>query len=241
MIFWILTTPRSGSNFFAGEIWRQLGGRPKSMEFLSESLLRRQTGFVPDTDAPFGSYLDHLMSNESMDGLLAVKLMWGQVETCCKYPDFLPRIQAGKFIFLRRRDTIRQGISFYLAAQTGSWVSSAKSQPVSPEDVPYDYELIARNVARLDSDNAKIERFLSIFGLNAVSAWYEDFLRSPDSESDRIISFLGLSRVSQDEMSTRKVFEAQSTAVNDRFYDRFLADNRARLCGDGSYRGKPLF
>ena len=119
-IFWILTTPRSGSNYVTGEVWRRLGGTPKSMEYFHPESVGRRPDFTPDPAAPVRSYLDYLMPRESLGGLLAVKMLWSQVEACGRYPDFLPQLAGRKIVVLRRRDVLRQGVSLYITRQTGA-------------------------------------------------------------------------------------------------------------------------
>lgn len=84
MIFWILTTPRSGSNYVTGEIWRRLGGEPKPMEYFNHESVASWPDFTPDPAAPVRSYLDYVFARESVGGMLAVKMLWGQMQACCR-------------------------------------------------------------------------------------------------------------------------------------------------------------
>jgi hypothetical protein len=54
MIFWILTTPRLGSNFVTGEIWRRIGGEPRGMEFFDKKAVASHEDFAPGP-APTGN------------------------------------------------------------------------------------------------------------------------------------------------------------------------------------------
>ena len=238
MIFWILTTPRSGSNFITGEIWRRIGGVPRSMEFLSDEAMAQGGDFTPDRDAPVRSYLEHLAARVSHGGVLAVKVLWIQIEACCRYPDFVPALSGRKIIVLRRRDVVGQGVSQYLAFESGAW-TSAKS-PRSHEPVPYDHARISAMVARMELHNAMLYRFVAAFGLDHLTMWYEDFLLDPEAECDRALAYLGMPRTSAP-LSTAETFSRQSTALNEEYRERFLAAERDRFTGDGTYRGPPLF
>lgn len=239
-VFWILTTPRSGSNFVTAELWRRLGGRPKGMEYLSEFGVGQQPDFVPDPDAPVRSYLDHLMRRESFAGVLAVKMLWEQMDLCRKYPDFVSELAGRKIILLQRRDVVRQGISYHLSLQSGWWVSCSTPRIRPPEEVPYDHAAIRAAVKRAENHHAHLRGFLTAFGLEHLHVWYEDFVASPDAEAARIFDHLGLTPTSGT-VPVKTPFERQSSEINERFYERFLADERTRLAGDGSFRGPPIF
>jgi LPS sulfotransferase NodH len=238
MIFWILTTPRSGSNFITGEICRRLGGEPRGMEFFNPASVARRTDFTPDRDAPVHSYLEYLAARESLGGVLAVKMLWIQIEACCGYPDFVPALSGRKILVLRRRDVVRQGVSLYLAFESGAWIST--QAPRSHDTVPYDHEKISAIVARMELHNAMLGRFVTAFGLDHITMWYEDFLAAPEAECDRALAYLGLPRTSAP-LSAAETYSRQSTALNEEYRERFLAAERSRFAGDGTYRGPPLF
>lgn len=239
MNYWIFTTPRSGSNFIAGEIRRRLGGHPLSSEFFNPDSPRRK-GFVPDPDAPVGSYLDFLRARHAIRGILGIKMLWVQIEQCCRYPDFLSAVEGSGIVFLRRRDVIRQGISLFIAQRTGSWTSSKEPTGIGPFDVEYDHDAIGNAVSRLEVSNAHLQRFLVVRRLDHLTVWYEDFAADPDGESARILAHLRLPPFGGP-LSDRQPFAVQATHRNDEFYTRFLEDERRRHSGDGSYRGPPLF
>lgn len=239
-IFWVLTTPRSGSNFVTGEIWRRLGGTPKPMEFFHPESVAMRNDFTPDPAAPVRSYLDCLIPRESLGGVLAVKMLWGQVQACCRYPDFLPQLAGRKVVVLRRRDVLRQGISLYITRQTGAWASGVAPRRRPLEEVPYDHEAIASLVDRMERHNAQLDRFVAAFGLEHLGVWYEDFIADPEAGSARVLDHLGLAPVAGPRPGA-EVFRRQATDLNEELLARFLADERARLCGDGTHRGPPLF
>jgi len=240
MIFWILTTPRSGSNYVTGEIWRRLGGQPKPMEYFNREAVASWPGFTPDRASPVRSYLDFLAARQSMHGILAVKMLWIQVQACCGYPDFIPELEGRRIVCLRRRDLIRQGISLFIMMQTGVWASGVAPRRLPLDEVAYDHDGIAAMVARMELHNALLDRFLTAFDLPHLSVWYEDFAAAPDTEAARVLAHLGLEPAAGP-LPDADVFARQSTGLNERFYERFLADERTRLCGDGTFRGPPLF
>lgn len=240
MIFWILTTPRSGSNYVTGEVWRRLGGEPKPMEYFHPESLACRRDFTPDGESPVRSYLDYLVDREAVGGILAVKMLWIQVQACCRYSDFLAQLAGRKVVRLGRRDVVRQGISLFITLATGAWASGVAPRRLRYDQVVYDYDAIAAQVARMELHNALLDRFLVTAGLDHLSVWYEDFAAAPDAEADRVLTHLGLERAAGP-VPQAEVFARQSAGLNDEFYERFRADERARLCGNGTFLGPPLF
>jgi hypothetical protein len=240
MIVWILSTARSGGSYFASEIWRRLGGTPKGLEYFNPDNVARHPSFVADPARPVGSYLDYLFAHESEAGLLVVKMHAWQVKASCRYPDFITQLDGRKVICLRRRDVIRQGISLYIARHTGIWSSAGASRLPKGDAPAYDFDAISTEIRQTEFQNALLGRLFSVFGLDHLTVWYEDFVADPDAESARVLEYLGLQPApgpwSRDEPFTR-----QSSRLNDEFRERFLADERSRFCGDGTFRGPPLF
>lgn len=135
---------------------------------------------------------------------------------------------------------IRQGISLFITRQTGVWASGVEPRRLRLDEVAYDYDAIASKVARLELHNALLDRFLAVFRLPHLPVWYENFVAAPDAESERVLAHLGLTPAAGP-LPAAEAFVRQSTSLNEQFYDRFLADERKRLCGDGTFRGPPLF
>jgi LPS sulfotransferase NodH len=249
MIYWILTTPRSGSNYIAAELWRRLGGTPKPMEYFNGEAVATRTDFTPRPDAPIASYLEHLKAHDAHGGVLCVKMLWIQMDACLRYADFLPALAGGRIILLHRRDVIRQAISRYIAEQTNRWVADADN-PVTP-NVPYNFPAITVDVARMELHNALLRRFLLTHELEHLPVCYEEFAADPEAECERIFTFLGLAPDATAPVAPQP-FVRQATSLNEEFYRCYLADERSRfhtggpkglvlVSGDGTYRGPPLF
>src|SRR5579883_2302960 len=123
MMYWILTTPRSGSTFLTASLSQRLGKTARAMELFNKEFIERRTDFSPDPDAPVGSYLKYLMKKRP-SGILGIKVLYNQIEMFAKYSDFASLIAGSKIICLHRSNVIKQAISFYIATQTQQWTSS---------------------------------------------------------------------------------------------------------------------
>ncbi len=240
MHYWILTVARSGSSFIAGELRRRLGGEPLSTEFFNVRHVASRQDFIPSPDAPVRGYLEYLAARHAIRGVLGVKMVWPQIEQCCRYPDFLPAIAGGRIVHLRRRDVIQQGISLFFAMRTGAWKSSTQPRLERPDAVEYDHAAIGQCVEYVETSDALLRRFLAVHALDHLPVWYEDFVADPEAESDRILAYLGLARAVSPG-GGGEIFDVQSTDRSREFRERFLEDERRRMRGDGTYRGPPVF
>jgi LPS sulfotransferase NodH len=210
------------------------------MELFKKDFIERKTDFVPDKDAPVGSYVKYLMKKRPSE-ILGIKILYNQIEKFSMYCDFSSLLAESKIVYLHRSNVIKQAISFYIATQTQQWTSTP-TRPAAKEidQVEYSFSSISKAVARMELHNSLLRRFFLVNDLQPLSISYEDFVKDPAGASDRVITYLGLERREKaPDEKTR--FEKQATSKNEEFYKRFISDERSRNFGDGSYLGPPLF
>jgi trehalose 2-sulfotransferase len=240
MMYWILTTPRSGSTFVTASLSQRLGKTARAMELFNKEFIGRKTDFAPDKDAPVGSYIKYLMKNRS-SGILGIKVLYNQIEMFAKYCDFASLIAGSKIVYLQRSNVVKQAISLYIATQTQQWTSSP-NRPAAREvsQIDYSFSSISKAVARMELHNSRLRRFFLVNELQHLSITYEDFAKDPAAASDRVIDYLGLEKL-ETAPQAKKRYEKQATSMNEEFYNKFISEERSRYFGDGSYLGPPLF
>ncbi len=84
------------------------------------------------------------------------------------------------YVWMRRRDKVRQAISLWRALQTRAWRSAHAGERHSQPDLHYSYEGIDHLVHGLTADDRGWERFFAVAGITPLSIIYED-----DVEHDR--------------------------------------------------------
>jgi LPS sulfotransferase NodH len=241
MIYWVLTTPRSGGNYVAGEIWRRLGGNPRVKEFLKPKFVESRINFRADATAPVESYVRFLRDKFGVGGILGIKALYSQMEPFFEYRDFISVLENRKIIYLYRNNIIEQGISYYLAKGTQQWSSSAAQAPAADTaEIPYDFAKIMSWVKKMELHNTLLKRFLLVNNLKYLSACYEDFVADPGGATSRVMQYIGFAPPDDNPVRVG-AFEKQSTTKNDEFYRRVVSDARSQFCGDGSFEGGPLF
>lgn len=88
--------------------------------------------------------------------------------------DFFP---APTFVFLSRRDEIRQAVSLYFAGATGAWRRYEWANPDKQESLAYDFDAIVQLLARIQNHKA---HWINFFRANRVKYYaidYEDIER----------------------------------------------------------------
>lgn len=81
------------------------------------------------------------------------------------------------FLWLQRRDKLRQAVSYSIARQTGQWSSLFRSRAVAR----YDRSLILKSLRAIHEDEDLIAAYLHARGMSCSTIYYEDVVRAPDA------------------------------------------------------------
>jgi LPS sulfotransferase NodH len=95
------------------------------------------------------------------------------------------------YIWLRRRDRLRQAVSMVRALQTRVWRSTMS--PADPSRVPvFDFEAIDVAVRRLTWRERAWQRFFQQHGIRPFTLVYEDLTEDPASLTRQVLRYLGI-------------------------------------------------
>lgn len=97
-----------------------------------------------------------------------------------------------QFIYLTRKDTLRQAISITRAQQTNVWFVSRAQELSSPVEPVFEYEKIRENLAEISQRDKEWEDFFSSNKITPLRITYEDIYPDPQPGISRILSFLGI-------------------------------------------------
>jgi LPS sulfotransferase NodH len=100
-----------------------------------------------------------------------------------------------RYLWLTRRDKVRQGISWYRALQTSLWRSTDRPSTTAPTPPPvpaFDVEAISRLVQRSIADDQAWQRFFREYGVTPLAVTYEQLAADPAEVGMRIVRGLGL-------------------------------------------------
>jgi LPS sulfotransferase NodH len=148
-------------------------------------------------------YLEEVLNRTTTsNGVFGLKIHWHQLSnlllrlfpartTCESINELLYLFPDVHYVFLSRRDKVRQAVSYARALQTNIWwridgVCDPQERCVEP---CYDPEQIATLLERLQLYEASWESFFSQMGLTPLRLIYEDFVSHEAVES--ALDFLG--------------------------------------------------
>jgi len=202
VIYIIATTPRTGGHFLCELLTgTEVCGRP------SEYVLRKTVHKWRDL---YGcrtrqEYLDvYLRKGRSANGVFGAKLTWWQF---CEFTAelagsasltnreralALKQICHGcRYIFLRRRDQIRQVISYSRALQTGRWSSKTGASMKPPPEI-FDVDALDELTRAIMLSESHWEEYFAELDAHHLPLFYEDLVREPQSWVTRILAYLGI-------------------------------------------------
>jgi len=212
--FFISATPRSGSSLLAEALeFTTVAGRPR--EYFDpghEKTWLTRLGIKADTE-----YVEKVLgAGTTPNGVFGAKVHWHQFLHLRKkirlvhgdgvsdlellrsaFPDL-------RFVFLTRRDKVRQAVSYYKALRTDCWHSLRPDATITGQtqesfqaptlalasEASFDFEHIDRWFTRFTNDDASWCRYFATVGLEPFEVIYEDFIETYDSTILGILHYL---------------------------------------------------
>jgi LPS sulfotransferase NodH len=201
----ICTTPRTGSNFLC-EVLQATGiaGRP------DEYFWNPPVGHEQWSIEQHRAYVERITrAGTTPNGVFGVKLMWSYLgDVVARLAALLdgeeaspPEILAATFpnlryVWLTRRDKVRQGISFYRAIATQRWRSIDPGNRADA-DVQFDFQAIEALIEASIKDERAWQQFFQRYGIQPLTITYEDLERAPDMIVRQIVDHFGMGHSTQ--------------------------------------------
>ncbi|CTQ32728.1 Stf0 family sulfotransferase [Jannaschia rubra] len=186
----VCATQRSGSTMVCEDMERLGLGRPEE-HFLPWTL---------EEDRDWRRALDNLRETASRNGILAVKVMANQMRTIdCRLSAFTAPLSQGPFPFfrsafrdadwlwVRRRDTVAQAISHFLARRSGVYhvvrrntgfvpgASRLEGHATAVPEVEYDFEQLLTEWHSIQGQTLFWSELFREASINAKVITYEDY------------------------------------------------------------------
>jgi LPS sulfotransferase NodH len=184
-------------------------------------------------------------------GTLGVKLFWGDVEALCfqAWPNEEDQWRAGfaqgltasayarihalltclfpnpRWVYLRRRDRVRQAISLLRAGQTGTFRRFLDgNDPADRQPPEYDYDRILRYVGLSDYCHAHWQQLFDAAILDPYLMAYEELAQDFSRTVGGLFHVLGLG----DAVVTLPRLQRQADRLSEEFLAQFLSDYQRR-------------
>jgi LPS sulfotransferase NodH len=169
------------------------------------------------------------------NGVFGTKLMWNcldglleklvELDGCCeleKMARFKAAFPQPRFIYLRRRNRIRQSVSWALAAQTGHYAAwQAFSRPAFSEPV-FDTQLLD-GLNRLILEAEVVWRsFFENIAADPLELWFEDLADDLEAVLRQVLEWLGVQTGGR-LLPDRLRHQPQATELNSEWEERYRA------------------
>ena len=214
----VCSSPRSGSSLLCEYLC--LSGRAGApTEFFDDEQMARFAGLW--NCHGLDQYVAALLSKKtSPNGVFATKLHFGQFTAVLgsrRLEELLPSVQ---YIWMRRRDRLRQAISYARAMQTHAWASMHQSRATAS----YDRALIEQMLARVAQEDDGWRSWFERNGITPLQVEYEELIEAPLRVLQRILATVGEHWQDMDGMP-EPTLERQSDESTEHWLSRFLSDS----------------
>lgn len=141
------------------------------------------------------------------NGVFGAKLMFNQLDELHALAGRLPELsglainvllerlfEAPRYIWISRRDVVRQAVSMWKALQTRRWRAGDDTSDAKPSDPQYRFQAIDHLVRRFEAEERSWRRFFSAYAIEPLTLSYEEDL-APDPEETirRALQWIGVS------------------------------------------------
>ena len=129
-----------------------------------------------------------------------------------------------RYIRLRRRDKVRQAVSYVKAIQSKIWWDA--DAPPAPYDAPrpdavrFDYLLIEASMSRMAEEDDRWTRYFATIGLDPLTLDYEDITEDPDGAVRTVLEYLDV-ELPDEYIHPRFTFRRQADERTEQWVARF--------------------
>jgi LPS sulfotransferase NodH len=194
--------------------------------------------------AGIGDYREHLERSFRLgttpNGVFGTKLMWRNLDELHTLATRLPEY-AGldahelldalfahpRYVWMTRRDKLRQAISLWRALQTRTWRLEHPGQATSEAELHFSYEGIEHLERALSADDAAWGVYLERHGRESVTVVYEDDLEIDQARTiARVLAHIGIEPPA--DWRAKVTTFRQADQLTERWVAQFLAERERR-------------
>jgi LPS sulfotransferase NodH len=239
----ICTNPRSGSWLLSeGLAATSIAGNPREwFNVQQEQATRAQWRIDNDTDLTFEGYVEaaRLLSTSS-NGVSGIKLHYYQF---ADLPRRMPARPGGgepspgelltalfpdaRYVWLTRRDKVRQAISLFLAHRTDHWWSVDGSPAREEPAIEFDPDAIAAFQALLEKSEHGWQSFFEANRITPLAIEYEGLAADYAGTIGKVLQWLGIPDAARPAMQAPRL-RRQSDARGPEWAARIAASNAGR-------------
>lgn len=212
----LLSSPRSGSTMLSERLdnWGVCLTHEYFQPFQYLPALANRWKCLEDGVVNHQRYVDALFTHRSSkSGWLGINLHGSHVASFMEFFNYFPKLETIKIIHLRRKNSLKQAISYEIASQTGQWSSHFQKAA----DPVYDYKKIKGKLERIDEQTRTNLAFVQKQGYQSIDIFYEGF----QDDLTEIMEFIGGEYDGSEEVNQ---MSKQSNEINDDWLDKLSKD-----------------
>ena len=171
-----------------------------------------------------------MKKGESENGIKGIKIMIGQLQhlvflvnkakkTAYTPDDIMALCQIDKYIFLRRKNKLRQAISHYKAHESNNWLVKV-DRSVKVKNIAYNGIKIKRLLHLIQQKELEWVIFFDRNNIQPLEIYYEDLIEQYHETLTEINTFLGV-KLPEDFQFPTPPLQKQANDESEVFYHRF--------------------
>ena len=230
----ICATPRSGS-FLLCEALRNtnLAGRPAEYFGLAQESYLLKYWNISKYD--YARYLPRVIQHGTTpNGVFGAKVIWlyfdefimklrqiPGLEEKMTVPDLLSVLFPNlHYIWITRRDKLRQAISYVRALQTGEWMRRTSEPPPSIKEPVFDLESIDTLLQEILKEELSIQQYFDLHGILPFTVVYEELVSAYEETAQQILAYLGI-LVPKGLVFRKRELQRQADTVTEEWVQRY--------------------
>lgn len=221
----IACTSRTGSTLLCTLLQR---AGINAQEHFNIELAVRDASFAGEAHT-IREYADKLGAATASNGWFVTK---GALETLlflCYLGEFPEQSTKWKFIYIRRRNFLRQAVSMDIATRTQQWHANQPARDVIyPND--YSFDSLWKHLQYIFAANSQWERAFALLGIAPHRISFEELIATTGREIGAVMTYLGVDRGRLTApRQLPRIPVSQSTDLNDLWERRFRRDLAHRM------------
>jgi LPS sulfotransferase NodH len=227
--YFICTLPRSGSWLLCESLEQtRIAGRPR--EYFEPKL------FQNGSEATYSGVVARIIrAGMTKNGVFGVKFHWYQFEHSpriiaqdCDYKVSVPCLMAEKFpnlkyVWLTRRDKVRQAVSYFRASKTGQWwnipgVNKSTDAPAVPK---FDFDRIRYLENLVVNHEAKWQKYFEEHAIDPLVLVYEEVADDHRAAVLEVLSYLKVPYPKRTNFEPRLLRQADT--LTEEWVERYFA------------------
>ena len=233
----ICSSPCTGSGLLGSALWSTgLCGRPD--EYLAPAT-RRDYEALWDcrTDRDYAERF--VVYATTSNGVMGMKVHWAQLQHAgwlAERSVLLDRHTADPllalapivhFVWVSRRDKVRQAVSYYIAEKTGRYRRLGETPAPPTESIAFDKKAIHRLVSQVEGWDRSWQLYFDTLGVSPPRIWYEDHIEHAYVETTSwILESIGVEVPPDLTVSTE--YRKQSDDLSEMLVHRYRESQRPR-------------